>query len=114
MPVGHAFTLVVCSECGAGQRNSVIDRLSEVVRRCPHGMLVAAECLLRSGWCANRQGDGVMLLLQPCALDRSALGPGRWEGPVVDDVDLDRVCDWIAEGRWEAGPLLSDQRSARW
>lgn len=89
---------------------SVIDELRPTIGRCPHAMLVCAECLLGSLSCASRPtGYGVMAVLQPCTKDRVACGPTHWIGPIIDKCDAAVLRDWLEMGQWETTPL---QRSS--
>jgi hypothetical protein len=83
-----------------------LDGLRESIRRCPHGMLVSTACLRGPLTCAaHSHGAGVMLVLQPCSVDRRPSGSAHWVGPVTDQDDLDIVRAWLERGRWN-GPDL--------
>ncbi len=66
---------------------------------------MSAPCLLGSAFCATRPGVGALVLVQPCAVDRTPSGPGHWIGPVVDGDDVGDVCAWIRQGRWDPADL---------
>ncbi|WP_319448857.1 MULTISPECIES: hypothetical protein [unclassified Mycobacterium] len=79
----------------------LLERVRATVRRCDHGMLVLAECLLGKLACtSHRSAAGPVLILQPCAVDRRAAGPALWIGPITSDSDVVQVCGWIETGRW--------------
>jgi hypothetical protein len=100
------FTVIVCAACVGDRSLSVIDELRPTIGRCPHGMLVSAECLLGSLSCASRPtGYGVMAVLQPCTKDRVAFGPPHWIGPITNKFDAAVLRDWLESGQWETTPL---------
>ncbi|MDP7722882.1 hypothetical protein [Mycobacterium sp. TY814] len=102
------FTVVVCNACATHQDVPVIEELLPIVRRCPHGMLVSAECMLGPLKCASRPaGCGVMALLQPCTHDRTASGAPYWIGPITNQIEAAILRDWVAGGQWENSPLPS-------
>ncbi len=100
------FTVIVCAACATEHNLSVIDELRPAIRRCPHAMLVSAECLLGPLSCASRPtGYGVMAVLQPCTKDRVACGPPHWIGPITNKFDAAVLRDWLELGQWETTPL---------
>ena len=105
------FTVVVCTGCGAAEM-AVLEALRAVVRRCRHGILVSAPCLLGPQVCQTRHGQGAVVMLQPCWPDRSPVGPAQWIGPITDSAELAELCDWIASGEW-AGALPSAPRAGK-
>jgi hypothetical protein len=76
---------------------SVLDELRGAIRRCRHGVLVAAA--------ARHTGPGAVVIVQPCALDRSPVGAARWVGPISDRQDAARVSEWVALGEWDIEDL---------
>ncbi|OBH85150.1 hypothetical protein [Mycobacterium scrofulaceum] len=110
------FTVIVCAACAAGRNLSIIDELRPAIRRCPHAMLVAAECMLGPLTCASRPtGCGIMALVQPCTSDRVAYGPPHWVGPITDDAGAAALGDWLELGQWEITPMPSQlARHQRW
>lgn len=108
----HPFTLVVCTRCAGRLGDALLEEFRSVVRRCPQGMLVSTECMLSSAFCATRPLAGAIVMLQPCAIDRSPTGPGRWIGPIVD-ADIDAVCVWIQDGRWDLTDLPQHLQNPR-
>jgi hypothetical protein len=46
-----------------------------------------------------------MILLQPCANDRTPTGPTRWIGPIRDVDDVTEFCAWLELGQWDYGVL---------
>jgi hypothetical protein len=109
----RAFTLVVCTGCTAGQGLSVLDELRATIRRCRHGVLVAAGCMLGPLTCAARpDGPGVLVLLQPCSTERTPAGPATWVGPINDRHDTAAVGDWVRNGDWRLGSLPDHLRPA--
>ncbi|BBX64700.1 hypothetical protein MSAS_38740 [Mycobacterium saskatchewanense] len=100
------FTVIVCTACSAEGDLSIIDELRPTIRRCPHGMLVAAACLLGPLTCASRPtGRGVMALVQPCTGDRAARGQPHWIGPIADYGQAAALRDWLELGQWENSPI---------
>lgn len=108
----RAFTVIVCSCCAAEPGLSVLQELRESIRRCQHGMLVSAPCLLGKLTCAARtDGSGTMVLLQPCSTDRSPVGPPRWVGPITNPADAEAVRAWLERGDWDIDTLPQRLRS---
>ncbi|MHC9296933.1 hypothetical protein ACRCUN_31100 [Mycobacterium sp. LTG2003] len=95
------FAAVVCNRCGSAE--FVLDELRTAVRRAPHGMLISSGCLLDQLRCVGRT-DGVMVLVQPCAIDRTPTGPAVMFGPIGDAESAVLLRDWLDEGHW-AAPL---------
>jgi hypothetical protein len=109
----RAFALVVCTGCSAGQGLSVLDELRATIRSCPHGVLIAAGCMLGTLTCASRpDGPGVLVLLQPCSTDRTPAGSATWIGPIDDRHDAATVGAWVQRGDWRLGALPERLRSA--
>ena len=110
------FTVIVCAACAADHELSVIEELRPAIRRCPHAMLVAADCMLGPLACASRpSGCGVMALLQPCTNDRVACGPPQWIGPITDNGEAVALRDWLERGQWENVPVPRElDRHQRW
>jgi hypothetical protein len=87
--------------CGAESELGLVSELRATIRRCPHAVLIAAACLRGPLMCqAHPHGRGVMVIVQPCAVDRTPLGPTLWIGPIRDDMDVDAVRVWLERGRW--------------
>lgn len=108
----RAFTVIVCSCCAAEPGLSVLEELRGSIRRCQHGILVSAPCLLGKLTCAARtDGSGTMVLLQPCSTDRSPVGPPRWVGPITNPADAEAVRAWLERGDWNVGTLPQRLRS---
>lgn len=105
----RAFTVVVCSGCGRGPdtppAEAVLCALGDVVRRCPHGILVSVPCLFGPAFCADLPFDGVVAALQPCTTDRAPTGPAYFVGPIRGPEDAARLGSWVREGRWRVGLL---------
>ncbi|MBV8788353.1 MAG: hypothetical protein JOZ00_16910 [Mycobacterium sp.] len=100
------FTVIVCAACAADRNLSVVDELRPTIRRCPHGMLVSAACMLGPVTCASRPtGCGVMAVVQPCTNDRVACGPPYWIGPITDNGQAAALRDWLEQGQWEETPV---------
>jgi hypothetical protein len=109
----RAFTLVVCTGCTAAQGLSVLDELRATIRRCRHGVLVAAGCMLGPLTCAARpDGPGVLVLLQACSTERTPVGPATWVGPINDRHDATDVGDWVQRGEWSLASLPRHLRPA--
>jgi hypothetical protein len=95
----RAFTLVVCTGCHTA--DGVFDELRGIVRRSPHGMLVAAGCLVGPSACAARHDrPGTLIVLQPCAVDRTPVGTATWLGPISNRTDAQALCKWVEDGDW--------------
>jgi hypothetical protein len=108
----HPFTIALCGRCSGAPATQLLQMLRASIRRCPHGMLVTTECLLGHLTCATRPPhEGVMLLLQPCSIQRTPTGPAQWMGPVNDIADARAVCDWLEEGHWQRHTLPDHQRA---
>jgi hypothetical protein len=112
------FTVAVCTACDG--ETFLMARLREMVRSCPHGMLVATRCLLGEFTCATRGSRGAMLLLQPCTTDRVPTAAIHWLGPIRTESDAAEACAWISDGVWARDTLpltlradLNLTRSAR-
>jgi hypothetical protein len=92
--------------CGAEPEMDVLTELRATIRRCPHSVLVTTACLRGPLTCrAHPEGRGAMIIVQPCAVDRTPLGPALWIGPIRDDTDLHVVCTWLERGRWDPHTL---------
>jgi len=108
----RAFVLIVCGGCSAGQGVSVLDELRPTIRSCPHGVLIAAGCMLGTLTCeSGAVPPGVLVLLQPCSPDRTPVGPARWIGPIDDRHDAVAVADWVRRSDWRLGALPQRLRS---
>lgn len=96
------FTVAVCTACNSELTSTIVHTVRNVVRRCPHGVLVVTQCLLGELTCATRRSDGaVMVLLQPCTVDRVPVASAEWVGPIKTGADVDAACSWIASGSWD-------------
>ena len=100
------FTVVACQGCTPHLTDMVMPRLREVVRGCPHGVLVVTRCLMGRLGCAARGPErGVVLLLQPCTTERVPVSAVHWAGPIHTEVEAETVCRWISAGRWDRSEL---------
>ena len=100
------FTVAVCTACDAEPQCALMPRLRELIRACPHGMLVATGCLLGTITCATRSSaHGQMLLLQPCTADRVPTASLQWIGPIRTEADAEAACEWISIGSWDYATL---------
>ncbi len=100
------FTVIFCATCGSELESVVVQALRESVRSCRHGMLVRAQCLSGPlGCAAHSRTPGVMLVLQPCLIDRSPSAPPCWVGPVSGQGDARIVREWIERGEWNSADL---------
>lgn len=112
-PERRAFTVVACTHCPTGALSGVLDELRSTVRRSGHGVLVTAPCLLGALTCAaHRPGPGVMVVVQPCTIDRAPLGAAHWIGPLVDTADVADLRHWLLRGDWDRHALPDRLRSA--
>lgn len=90
----------------------MLPRLRQVVRNCPHGVLVLTQCPIGKITCATTGSDrGVILLLQPRTVHRVPVASARWVGPVRTDAEIEAVCDWISSGAWDRAALPLDLRA---
>ncbi|WP_422744412.1 hypothetical protein ACN27E_21035 [Mycobacterium sp. WMMD1722] len=106
------FTVAVCSACGTDQNSTLMPALRETVRNCPHAVLVATQCLLGQLTCAtSNHKRGVVLLVQPCTVDRVPTSSVQWIGPVTTDADVTAACRWIANGVWDRNGLPMSLRA---
>jgi hypothetical protein len=99
------FTVAICTACDTGVAHHLLPRLREVVRNCPHGMLVSTQCLLGALTCATRPERGMMMLLQACNPERVPTAAIQWIGPVSTPADADAACAWISAGLWDRADL---------
>ncbi|WP_235215874.1 hypothetical protein [Mycobacterium kyorinense] len=84
----------------------MLEALRATIRRCDHGMLVVTGCMLRIATCGSRfHGPGVMVVLQPCSIDRVPSEPALWIGPINDETDVCILCDWLQRGEWDCHAL---------
>jgi hypothetical protein len=96
------FTIAVCMHCGAEPELAVLSELRATIRRCPHAVLATTACLRGPPMCqAHPHGPGVMVIMQPCAVNRTPHGPTFWIGPIRDDNDLRAVRTWLEDGDWD-------------
>lgn len=110
----RGFTVVVCTQCESDHVLPVLAALGSVVTRCPHGMVVRANCLLGLLTCASRPtGGGVMVVLQPCSLERIPTGPAIWLGPADSPEDVSALSDFVERGLWEFDELPDRLRAHR-
>lgn len=99
------FTVAACATCAADITQTVMPRLREVVRNCPHAVLVVTDRLLgRLADSSMGSGRGVLLALQPCGRPNTAVGcvlgrSGEYRGAGPQRMRLDsagtgtgRVC----------------------
>lgn len=108
----HPFTVAACAVCDPRIADTVLPQLREVVRSCPHAVLVMTQCLLSDLSCTTMVSErGVMLFVQPCAADRVPSASVRWIGPLRNAADAEAVCDWLAAGRWDPADLPVNLRA---
>ncbi|WP_074133200.1 hypothetical protein [Mycolicibacterium houstonense] len=110
---GEPFTVALCMHCSSADPESLlVHMLRNVVRRCPHGVLVSTQCLLGELTCATRRADlSPVLVLQPCSRDRNPNAPAIWIGPISTDADALDACAWIAAGSWDGATLPAQLRA---
>jgi 2-keto-3-deoxy-6-phosphogluconate aldolase len=96
----HPFNTTVCrSGTCAGTARRLVPALRAATRRCPHGVLISAGCLLRAPRCrAPGHDSGAYLLVQPCDVDRRPKGTVIGVGPVLTDADAAAAAEWLAFG----------------
>ncbi|WKG02927.1 hypothetical protein [Mycolicibacterium sp. HK-90] len=107
------FTVALCMHCSSSGPGPLLTRLlRNVVRRCPHGVLVSTQCLLGEFTCATRRTAlRPVLVVQPCSADRIPSAPAIWIGPIVTDADAHDACSWVAAGRWDGANLPAHLRA---
>lgn len=115
---GLGFTVVMCTKttCHRVGGVSVRDRLAAIVRRCTHGMLVAADCPLGAGHCPTRRPapEATVLLVQRClGQDRRPIGPTLVLGPIRTVDDLEEVCRWLRRPDLDPAAIPARLRFAR-
>jgi hypothetical protein len=92
--------------CGDEPELAVLTELRATVRRCPHAVLATTACLRGPLTCqAHPHVRRVMIVVQPCAVDRTPLRPTLWIGPIRDDTDLRVVRNWLERGHWDPHTL---------
>lgn len=102
----NPFTVAVCMACAAEPASVAMAKLRETVANCPHGVLVATQCLLGQFTCATTGSErGVMLLVQPCTVQRVPTASVQWIGPVRTEAEAAAACRWIAAGDWSRESL---------
>jgi hypothetical protein len=111
-PMRQPFTVAVCTACGAEVTPQLLQMLRNVIRRCPHGILVMTECLIGQLTCATRPAhEGAMVLLQLCSTERTPTAPVQWLGPITDLADARLICEWIERGDWDRRELPTQLRA---
>jgi hypothetical protein len=105
------FTLAICGGCEPGAAEQVVEGLRPSIRRCPHGVLVSASCLLGGLSCRART-SGVFAVLQPCSTDRVSTSAAVLLGPISRD-DITAVRGWLEAGAWEERSLPEHLRARR-
>jgi hypothetical protein len=101
------FYVAVCGSqpCRLGRDLGLLDQLAAVVRRCRHGVLIRADCLLGMSRCASDDAAreaGSYLVVQPYARDWRPRGPAIAVGPVLTRDDVETVVTWLENGELEA------------
>jgi len=105
------FTAALCSgaACGPDPDLPVLEALRGVVRRCPHGVLAVAGCVLGSGICQWRstgaESGGAVVVVQPCGPDRDPAGHAVAVGPLRVPLEVAELCDWLERGLLSAEDL---------
>lgn len=108
----HPFTVAACVACTPEVADTVMSDLRQVIRNCPHAVLVVTQCLLGKFACAAKGSEpGVMLMLQPCTVERVPVSPMRLVGPLRSKTDTEAACAWIAAGVWDSVGLPSGLRA---
>jgi hypothetical protein len=101
----EGFTAAICrAEAGCGAADGrVLEALRAATRQAPCGLLVATGCLGRHLHCPHHEGNqvprtGHRVVVQPCARDRTPLGPALAFGPVIDAAQAEALADWLVDG----------------
>ncbi len=103
---GRPFTVALCRSCRTQSGLAVLEALRATIRRCDHGVLVTTGCVLGMVTCPARvHGPGVMVVLQPCSIDRVPSEPAHWIGPINDENDVCVLCEWVQRGEWDCRAL---------
>ncbi len=106
------FTVVVCraGPCCPPETGGdlLLTRLSAVVRRSRHGVLVRSGCLLGAPRCLSlgTHDSGTYLAVQPCDTERRPHGHAIPVGPVLSRDDAEAVASWLADGDLDADRLV--------
>jgi hypothetical protein len=111
VPSPPPFTLIACAGCAPSAAPGVLERLRQVVRDCPRGLLVSTGCLGAGGlWC--RPKHGLYAVVQPCTVERAPCAPAIHLGPLTTAADADAVGEWLLAGLPEHGGLPSRLRAS--
>ncbi|MFD4790957.1 hypothetical protein ACFWN1_28695 [Streptomyces sp. NPDC058459] len=97
------FTLIACADCQGPGDQRIRDRLRQVARSSPHGVMVATACLDSVLRC--RATAGLHAAVQPCTTDRRPSGGAVLVGPIATAADAEAVCSWIETGMRDDGTL---------
>ena len=118
--LGYTVVLCVDERCGSAEIRGILQRLGEVVRSCPHAMLVRASCPLGPAACAGcesgpGEGSGAMLMVQRCTGEtREPFGSATVLRPVRIGADLEEICTWLRRGAVpQAAPTRLDRSGPR-
>ena len=114
-----AFTVIACqaTACRPAADLLVMPALAATIRRCPHGVLVAAGCplgpILCRAWHHSRPPrPGTVIIVQPCSRsDRRPEGPATTLGPLRTRQDLTTLCRWLERGQLDTSQLPVRMRS---
>lgn len=110
------FTLVLCRAEGCAgtrppaARGPVEQELSDTTRRCAHGVMVLAGCLMgptlcRAGGPSSGQRAGRLAVVQPCHASRQPAGPAVLVGPIQGGADAAELGRWLRSGQLVADAL---------
>ena len=112
------FTAVVCHICSNDAELPVLQALRETIRRCPHGILLSAGCLLGQLWCHSGRNRtprlaGPIVLVQPCTTTRQPVGPAIPVGPLRTAQDLAVLGSWLEQAPHDHNGLPARLREIR-
>lgn len=105
------FTVAYCrgprcpGAAGGVEPAAVGESLRRTVRRCPHGVLVATECLTGACRHGDAAGAGGFVVVQPCDEARTPVGTAAVTGPMHEEADVADLCAWLREGARGRPPM---------
>ena len=89
----------------AGTARRLVPALRAATRRCPHGVLISAGCLLRAPRCRAPGHEAARICWYSRDVDRRPKGTVIGVGPVLTDADAAAAAEWLAFGDLDAALL---------
>ena len=119
-PVPEGFTAAMCrARGGCGEAgDSVVEPLRAAVRKSTHGVLISTGCLAGHLHCPHHEGnrvsrEGIRVVVQPCARDRTPLGTALSFGPLTEAAHAEDLAAWLAVRMRQGSPPPRHLRSVR-